>query len=296
MKNWIRDLNKIKFGTGLHSQSYQDDLLTTIFANIGTTNEEPYCIEFGFNSSELTKGTGANVAKLVLHDKWKCLLLDGKNENPAIHLHKHFLTSTNICEIFRSYHVPKEPEYISIDVDSTDLWLFRALLKEYRALVFSIEYNPHYPLNKAITFPNETNERWERDRGYGASLKALTMVASESGYSLLWVVPPFDAFFVRNDLLDDGTSETVFPYKKWGYCTNWQFHKPLKEKNRARIFLDYEVYSSTGGDVEASRLAAYQTCMTYLAGNGDFWTQASKLIRLSARVWRKIQRFMAGGR
>ena len=175
--------------------------------------------QFGFNSTSLTGGSGSNTASLILNENWDSLLLDGSNENPAINLRKHFLSSSNICDVFRKYNVPREPEYISIDVDSTDLWLFDALLENYRAMVFSVEYNSHFPLDKAITFPNSPEERYEGDRGYGASLKALNMVASEHGYSLLWVVPPLDAFFIRNDLIEDGTGNVVFPLEKWRSCT-----------------------------------------------------------------------------
>src|SRR6516164_11562156 len=139
MKKWISDLKKQKFNQGYYSQSYQDTLIEEVFRNIGTNNTPPFCVEFGFNSCSFTESSGANVANLVLNKNWNCLLLDSDNENAEINLHKHFLTSENICEIFRTYNVPKAPEYISIDVDSTDLWLFRALINEYRAMLFSVE-------------------------------------------------------------------------------------------------------------------------------------------------------------
>lgn len=179
MKTWIKDLEIRQFGSGVYSQSYQDVLLDIIFANIGTTNPTPFCVEFGFNSMSLTGGSGANVASLILKGKWDSLLLDGDKENPEINLHRHFLTSSNISEVFKQYHVPQQPEYVSIDVDTTDLWLFEALLKDYKAMVYSVEYNSNFPIDAAITFSNDPNERFEGDRGYGASLKALTMVAEK---------------------------------------------------------------------------------------------------------------------
>jgi hypothetical protein len=285
LKKWISDLNRRKFRNGLNSQSYQDELLEIIFDNLGTTNSVPFCVEFGFNSSELETGSGANVAKLVLEKKWDSLLLDGDNENHSINLHKHFLTSENICRIFKSYNVPKEPEYISIDVDSTDLWLFRSLLKNYRAMVYSVEYNSNYPLNKAITFPNDSEEHWQNDRGYGASLKALTMVAAEHGYSLVWVVRKLDVFFVRDDLIEDGSNMKVFPYKKWANCTNIRSHGPLKDRKKASIYLDYEVFTKSNGDILASKQAAYETCMTYLVAAG-FSGKANKLLRLLKKIWK----------
>ena len=267
MKNWIKDLDAKTFGSGTYSQSYQDELIDIVFNNIKSKSPTPYCVEFGFNSDSLTVGTGANVARLVLENKWDYLLLDGENENPAINLHKHFLTSLNISKVFQQYGVPQEPEYISIDLDSTDLWLFDALLRDYRAMLFSVEYNAHYPLSAAITFPNDPNEKWGGDRGYGASLKALNMVAVKHGYSLLWVVPCLDAFFIRNDLIDDGTDQICFPFEKWKPCTQLVCHRPLNDRSKAKIFIDFETYVNTDGDIEKSTLNAYPICKKYLAAS-----------------------------
>jgi hypothetical protein len=260
MKAWISELEHRNFESGKYSQSYQDKLLEAIFENIGTVNPTPFCVEFGFNSPDMLQGSGANVASLVLEKNWDSLLLDGDNENAAINLHRHFLTPSNICEIFQQYGVPKEPEYVSIDVDSTDLWLFEAILKQYKAMLFSVEYNANYPIDAAITFPNDPSERWQDDRGYGASLKALNMVANAHDYSLLWVVPGLDAFFVRNDLIEDGSSQLCFPLEKWAPCTNLVCHKTVKDPQRVEIFMDYEVYVATNGDVEASQRAATPIC------------------------------------
>ena len=283
MKDWIRNLDNVKFGKGKFSQSYQDELLAIIFDNVEAINTPRYCVEFGFNSTSLTSGSGANTANLILNENWDSLLLDGSNENPSIHLCKHYLTTSNICDIFRQYNVPREPEYVSIDVDSTDLWLFDALLDHYRAMVFSVEYNAHFPLDKAITFPNDPNERYEGDRGYGASLKALNMVASKHGYSLLWVVPALDAFFIRNDLIDDGTGDLAFPLEKWRNCTRLVHHKSLKNKHRTEIFVDYEVFLESG-NLDESRKSADPVCKKFLVDSGTQY-----LLRLPSRALGKAR-------
>ncbi|GAB5561949.1 MAG: hypothetical protein SynsKO_35960 [Synoicihabitans sp.] len=265
MRNWVKKLEHRSFGPGKYSQSYQDELLEVIFENIGTRNASPFCVEFGFNSTSLVRGSGANVSRLILERDWDSLLLDGGFENEEINLFKHFLTSSNICEFFRKYNVPSEPEYVSIDVDSTDLWLFKAVVEEYRAMVFSVEYNSHFPFDAAITFPNDPTEISQNDRGYGASLKALNIVAEANGYSLLWVVPPLDAFFIRNDLIDDQSDQISFPLERWRTDMPYLCHRPLKDPQRAKIFLDYEVYLSTNGDTHASQQAALPTCTEYLS-------------------------------
>ncbi len=252
MKPWIRDLASVKWRRGNYSQSYQDMLLERIFSTIGVRNTPPFCVEFGFNDASLTGGSGSNVANFVLHHGWRCLLLDGSHANPSINLHRHFLTAENICDVFAEHGVPTEPEYISIDVDSTDLWLFRALLCRYKAMVYSVEYNSCFPLERAITFPNDASKIWPGDRGYGASLKALQMVAAEGGYSLLWVVRPFDAVFIRNDLIEDGSGDLTFPLGRWKHATSFNHHRCLKDASRSDLFLDYETYVRSGGDMAAS--------------------------------------------
>jgi len=262
MKKWLVNLSER--ARKVHSQGGQDGILETIFENIGTKNSPPFCVEFGFNNTEFLGGTGPNVANLVLNKGWKCLLLDGANENIKINLHKHYLTSDNICKLFKKYKVPTEPDYVSIDVDSTDLWLFKAVLGEYRPRVVSVEYNVNYPLDVAITFPNDPNERWELDRGYGSSLKALKMVGDEYEYSIVAMVKTLDVFFIRSDLLDDGTNNIAPEFKTWESFVRFPCHPPLIRPERAEIFVDYEEYVKTNGDLEKSQKKATPICKAIL--------------------------------
>ena len=271
MKDWVRLLEKKNFKDfkgGKYSQSYQDLLLEYIFLNIQTKNTPPFCIEFGFNCDSLDKkNSGINVLNFIKHHNWEYLLLDGMRENTSINLHKHFLTSENICEVLAKYNVPKIPEYISIDVDSTDMWLFESVLKNYKPMVLSVEYNCNFPHDKAITFPNNTNFSWEGDRSYGASLKALKIVGEKNGYSLLWVVKYLDAFFIRNDLIDDGSDNICFPYDKWeNHCTLLA-HKRSKENKLINEFIDYEVYLESNHNLNKSKKAAKDICREYLISN-----------------------------
>jgi len=287
MKQWVADLASVKWSRGKYSQSYQDILLERIFEQIGVRNTPPFCVEFGFNDASLTGGSGSNVANFVLHHGWQCLLLDGGHANPSINLHRHFLTAENICDVFAEHGAPAEPEYISIDVDSTDLWLFRSLLTRSRAMVYSVEYNSCFPLDRAITFPNDDAERWQGDRGYGASLKALQMVAAEGGYSLLWVVRPLDAVFIRNDLIEDGSGELVFPLSRWKHATSFNHHPCLRDASRSDLFLDYETYVQSGGDLAASRRSARDVARKSLLE--DRWS-----VNRCMRIARRTLSFLSG--
>jgi hypothetical protein len=270
MYDWVRDLATRRFPRGPRSQGGQDGILAEIFRHVRPANTPPFCAEFGFNADTLTGGSGSNVATLVLDHGWRALLLDERYENPAINLRREFLTSANIAETFRTWGVPERPDYVSIDVDSVDLWLFRALAPRFRAAVYSVEYNAHFPLDAAVTIVDDPTVRWRGDRAYGASLRALVMVAREHGYSLVAVEPALDAFFIRDDLIDDGSGEIAPPLEHWLSATRHRVHPPVLDRGRSELFLDYEIWRRDGGDSAAARRAGSAACHEYLRAGAWF--------------------------
>lgn len=101
-----------------YSQSYQDGILGFLFQYLGTTNN--FYVEFGFNAKKFDGGSGANTYNLHMQG-WKGLLLDGGAENLAINLHRELLGPHGIAGVFQKYSVPKEPDYVSVDIDSYDV-------------------------------------------------------------------------------------------------------------------------------------------------------------------------------
>lgn len=107
---------------------------------------------------------------------------------------------------------------------------------------------------------------WENeDKAYGASIKALKMVGEEFGYSIVCISFGHDVFFVRNDLLDDGTSKLVFPLSTWApYTGNFSgLFKPVVDPKILERFIDYEEYVRTG-DMKKSQAKAIPICKQYL--------------------------------
>lgn len=269
MHDWVRDVATRRFPKGARSQGGQDGILSELFRHIPTSNSPPFCVEFGFDAAVLDGGTGANCASLVLDRGWRALLLDSVHENSAIGLRRELLTSKNIVDVFGKWGVPAQPDYISIDVDSTDLWLFRSLLPQYRAAVYSVEYNCHFPLELSVTHADDPHARWQFDRCYGASLSALNAVAREHGYSLVAVEPMLDAFFVRDDLLDDGSGLLAPSLEHWRSATLLRIHAPVRSSRRVGLFLDYDVWRATGGDAVAARRAAKAACRLHLCAEAS---------------------------
>ena len=233
--NWINEIQSQN--KKIYSQGNQDGVLEYIFKNIGTTNK--FCVEFGFNSNTLTGGSGPNVARLVIEDKWNFLLLDGDHENASINLYREFITPENIGNIFKKYLVPIEPDYISIDVDSTDLWLMKSLLiNGYKPRLISIEYNANYSLEQSYTITCKERPvifHHIGDMVYGASLLALNKVAEEFGYSLIGVVSCLDLFFLRNDLLTSPIPSII----NFRNLTEIPCHTTTSEERLAEYVVEY---------------------------------------------------------
>ena len=249
----------------LHSQGKQDGILLYLFQHLGITNK--YFVEFGFNSPTYEGGTGANTYILWKHFGWRGLLLDGGMENPAINLQKEMITPDNIVSLFDKYRVPIEPDYVSIDIDSTDLWLFKALIEGgYRPRVVSVEYNINMPIDAVLVQALDSGNVF--DYAFGASLRAVATVAEELGYVVVHVVKGLDVMLVRADLM---RGVDVHPLEEWeACCTNQTVHN-IPSPQRVADLMDYNVFRQTG-DENAAKAAARQ----YLAERLYLMTRPSR--------------------
>jgi hypothetical protein len=139
-----------------HSQGVQDLILNKIFELVEPSHK--YFVEFGFDAASYEKSMGANTAGLH-RAGWSGLLLDVSYENPTINLHKARVTPDNIVSILESHKVPHDVDYISIDIDSVDAFVFLAILNSsYHPAVISSEYNCLFPLHS-----NLCNSGWDRN-------------------------------------------------------------------------------------------------------------------------------------
>jgi hypothetical protein len=185
------------------SQWGQDGVIKFIFDNIGRTNKT--FVEFGFNQLSYFYDCGANTGYLKMIEGWNGVLFDIDNQNTDINLYKEAITAENVVEIFKKYSVDKNVDYVSIDVDSIDLWIFKALIEseEYSPRVISVEFNTRFDIGISCTVINDPNIRWKGDWVHGASVSALHKVGQKYGYILVACEHTLDAFFIRKDLVDE---------------------------------------------------------------------------------------------
>lgn len=239
---------------GYISQGGQDHRLKILLRNVlGIHNGS--CVEFGFPSV-----AASNTESLVKYLGWRALRF-GANST-RYNSHAEWLTSSNIVEMFRKYNVEPDVDYVSIDVDSAELYLFEAIVSsEYRPKVFTIEYNANYPWGTAIAFPDPANAahavsgveaKFDGGCFYGVSAFAIDLAARKHGYLMVDVEPGFDVFLVRADLWGNRPVPNVEPsiYRPF----NANLHNFTDGQQSALI--DSAVLQRSGSLIEARQAAA----------------------------------------
>jgi len=302
-------MESVKYYTDQGYKTHQ--LSELILSSISLVNKTPFCVEFG-HSFGTRPGQGwwrnLNIGHKV-HEGWDFFVLGSRMKPiPSISkdgepwevcpslwweqrgcqkcgqggLHKEFITSGNICDLFKKYNCPEEPEWVVIDLDSIELWVMESMLKKYRPLLIQIEPNLHvegpgHYLKHSITQQDGPCEPWERykDKVGGASLKALNAVAYKYDYTLINASPQTDAHFIRNDKikglerpsLEDPS--TIFSPSAMRRIDKFNSVIRCGNENgrgvdRYQIMIDYDEYLSSGGDVNKSREKARPVCEKYL--------------------------------
>ena len=190
----------------LRSQNEEDGLILAILDSVGVARRT--FVEIG------SGGSGGNSAVLAHELGWAGLMVEASKHGAAtarerfrhnprvVVLHKS-ATFENINSLIKQAGFGGEVDLLSIDVDSTDYWLFDALDIDriVRPRLIVTEYNAHFGPTRAVTLPNDKRPFAAPKPYFGASLAALTKVAERKGYRLLLCEENgVNAFFLRNDL------------------------------------------------------------------------------------------------
>ncbi|GAA5818783.1 MAG: FkbM family methyltransferase [Methanobrevibacter sp. CfCl-M3] len=192
------------YGKSAFSQNGEDGLIKEIFNRIDTTNK--YFVEFGVEN-----GLECNTTFLLLNG-WKGLWIEADEKSCSeiqenfkevikkeyLKVKNSFITPENIEEIFDEFEIPKSPDLLSIDIDSTDYWVRKAI-KKYTPRVLIMEYNDTY-FPPTVWIQKKDKATWEEGINYGASLQALHDLNKNMGYTLIGCdFNGVNAFFIRND-------------------------------------------------------------------------------------------------
>jgi hypothetical protein len=117
-------------------------------------------------------------------------------------VHKEWVNAENVAELLQKYQVPDNFDFLSLDIDSIDYHVLKALLAAgHRPRAMVTEYNASYgPVLPVITmYPIEPGTLW--GDYYGASLAAFYYLLKEYNYRLVYCESQgVNAFWVRDDI------------------------------------------------------------------------------------------------
>ena len=192
----------------VYSQTGEEGVLEALFANIGETNR--YLIDIGAGD-----GVKLSNTRLFLERGWRGARFDVA---PSGDVHAARITAENVCDVLAERNVPGEPDLLSLDIDGSDWWVLRAMLRGgYCPRVICCEINSTLPAEPPVTIPYNPMHAFDETAYYGASLGAYRRLCEAHGYRLVHVRFALNAFFVPSELIPpDAVIEWEFtPVQCW---------------------------------------------------------------------------------
>ena len=215
-------MNSPYFQRKIKCSTCQEEFVTlSLFDEVKPTNK--FCVEVGAHNGV----TGSNTYQLIKEKGWNSLQIEG---NPILYREcvdtyapfqdrvivlneqitsgflddsnhfNHFPQRLHLDGIFELNRLPKNLDFLVIDVDSFDFEVWYNL-KQYEPNVVLIEYNPFELDPNVISYdPSFKLYQYTGKRlGYGgASLGLLNKLAEQKGYDNLYYENN-NAFFIRKE-------------------------------------------------------------------------------------------------
>jgi hypothetical protein len=194
------------------SQFGDDGIIQYLVQQTGIPADRQTFVEFGVQDYQ-----ESNTRFLLVNDNWRGLILDGSQTNMDKVIQggdywRHDLTAVaafidrdNVNALFSSHGFSGEIGLLSIDIDGNDYWVWERI-EIVSPIVVVAEYNSTFGARHAVTVPYDPV--FERNRAHysnlywGASLKALCLLAQRKGYAFVGSNSAGNnAYFVRLDKL-----------------------------------------------------------------------------------------------
>jgi hypothetical protein len=238
-----------------------------------------WCVEFGAGADS----HGSTTNRLIVGDGYSAVLIEGGKDKCQYHrnLYKEnqrvlvlekfvgFRAGEDDCldQILAKTRVPKDLDFISIDIDGNDYHVWKAIT-QYQPKLLMIEFNPTIPPEIKYVQPADATV------SFGNSLAALIDLGRSKGYELVSVFG-VNAFFARqNDyhlfgLRDNSihalwTKRDCVTYIFSGYdgrivldgCRKlpWLFNIPIQESKMQVLPRFLQKYPFTRGDYRLFQL------------------------------------------
>lgn len=210
-------------------------------------------IEFGVENY-----VESNTRFLLKHNNWSGLVIDGSEKAVSyiktddiywqheLKALQSFITAENINELISSQGIKGEIGLLSVDIDGNDYWVWKAITVVDPVIVVA-EYNSVFGIERAITVPYRPDFVRSKEHYshlyFGASLKALCMLAEEKGYAFVGSNSiGNNAYFVKKDRL--GPLKALSPEEGYIYS---RFRESRNKKGNLDYLTGHERYQRIAG-------------------------------------------------
>ena len=197
-------------GFSIFSSLEEDGLLFYIISCLGIKNGR--FVDIGSNDC-----INSNCANLAFNMGWSGLFIDGDVRNIRIGkklytshrltqpYQNNFVTAivtpVNINQLLQAEGVTGEIDFLSIDIDGDDYWIWRAI-ETISPKIVMIENHVEYGLNDVVVPLDAPRQlRQQHSHYHGASPVAMCKLAARKNYRLIGANRlGFNAIFLRNDI------------------------------------------------------------------------------------------------
>lgn len=207
----------------VYSQHGEDGVLIALFEAIPVQHK--FLIEFGAHDGFKM----SNSRHLIADHGWAGLLIEADKrfysklealylESNLVQTRHSFVTPENINQLFHQANAPVDFEFLSIDIDSIDYFVWEAL-SDFEPKVILVEYNSCLAPLECGGFTRK--EALQKGAVAGAGLLEYEQLANSKGYQLIYTeLSGGNAFFIHN------SCKKYFPNTDWSQITVEKLFQP----------------------------------------------------------------------
>ena len=204
------------------SQAGEDGVIQRIFTLIEPRTK--FAVEFGAGNGV----RNSNMRNLVVNHGWATLQIEGnphryreleKNyaKYPTTKTLRAWIWPGNIETLFEDNGVPTDLDYLVIDIDSNDYYVWK-VIHDFRPAVVQIEYSSLFPPPKRAVIAYHPFNYWDGSTYAGASMQSLYELGKRKGYELVYanginMIFVESQYFDRFAISDNSPARFFTPYE-----------------------------------------------------------------------------------
>lgn len=208
----------------------ESELLSVIEKHLPITSETQCSVDIGASDGTSMSNTYSLYSKgwtglAVEYDAVKFATLATRYQGfPQVQLAKCRVTPSNIVSLLTTHSVPRDFDFLSLDIDGYDYFVLEQLLSCYRPKLICAEINEKIPPPIKFTVKYDSSYNWNVDHFYGQSIAQLHSLAVKYKYSLV-DLHYNNAFLVPSEFCSE---PSLTPEE--AYCLGYKDKTDRKEK------------------------------------------------------------------